>query len=167
MRWALNTLIGTVLLVGTTAHAQNTLTVAVTSPLPTFQLTGGPTTASNLTIQTYWSLNSCWFLCTANIYVCVYMDADMSGTGVNTDTIPFSSVQINPNNSGWSSIRTSNTACGVVGATQVGPTSKFVWVNVNSGSVSSTVPVRIAGYPVDLMPDTYTGTITVIANAQY
>lgn len=95
------------------------------------------------------------------------MGSDMTGTGVNTDRIPFSSVQINPNNSGWVSIQTPNTACGVVGATQVGTTSKFVFLSVNSGSLSSTVPVRIAGYPANLMPDTYTGTITVIANAQY
>src|SRR4051794_28205564 len=146
------------------ARAQDSLSISVQGSLPKFQLLVDPTPANTIVLQTDWNITSALW---GNVYVCVSMSAPMTGTGSNTDSIPATSVQAN-----GTPILTGSTACGIPGALQVA--TGFIWflgnkpsTRMTNGERLDTVDFRLAGYPANLSPDTYTGTITVIANAQY
>ena len=147
MKWLLLIL----LLIATCAEAQDTLTVGVTTPLSTFSLTTDPTPIQTTTVKTDWNMSFSW-----SITVCAFMTMPMTGTGANTDSIPASAVQLN-----GTSIVSSSTSCGVVGARQLW-SSIFVF---GSGSKSYSMNFGLAGFPALLAPDTYTGTITFVAVA--
>lgn len=149
------------------AHAQ-TLSIGVQSTLPKFQLISSPTVTNNLTLLSNWNfpfLTGHWL--SGNVSVCVYMTSPMTGTGSNTDTIPASAVQVN-----GSSIVTGSTNCGIPSAFPVvtnvaislfGTTPA---TRTQNGSRSDTVGVSISGYPNNLEPDTYTGSVNLIVSVQ-
>ena len=91
----------------------------------------------------------------------------MTGTGNNTDTIPASDVQVN-----GSSIVTGSTNCGIPSAFPV-VTNSLIWIlggpassRTTNGSRSDTLGISISGYPNNLEPDTYTGSINLIVSVQ-
>lgn len=149
-----------VMMMGGTAHGQS-LTVSATTSLPQFQLTADPTPASPLSVRASWS-GFYGLFNQLTVSVCVYMSAPMSGTGVNTDTIPASAVQVN-----GSSIVTGTTNCGVPGAALVGSEAHNCFITCGGSPDDYNVNVRLAGYSPALSADTYTGTINLIAQAQY
>ncbi len=146
------------------AHAQDSLSIGVQSTLPTFQLVSNPTATNNLVVLTNWNFPTTLL---AHLSTCVYMTLPMSGTGNNTDTIPASAVQVNN-----SSIVTGSTNCGIPSSTAV-VTNSLIWVlggspssRTQNGSRTDTLGISISGYPSNLEPDTYTGTISLIASVQ-
>ena len=146
------------------AHAQDSLSIGVQSTLPTFQLVSNPTATNNLVVLANWNITTTWF---AHLSTCVYMTSPMSGTGNNTDTIPASAVQVN-----GTSIVTGAPNCGIPSAFPV-VTNSFIWIlggspstRTQNGSRSDTLGISISGYPSNLEPDTYTGTINLIASVQ-
>jgi hypothetical protein len=149
-----------ILVIATCGNAQ-TLSVSATTSLPQFQLTADPTPASPLTVRASWS-GFYGLFNQLTVSVCVYMSAPMSGTGVNTDTIPASAVQVN-----GSSMVTGTTNCGVPGAALVGSEAHNCFITCGGSPDDYNVNVRLAGYSPALSADTYTGTINLIAQAQY
>lgn len=147
-----------VLVLATIAQGQ-TLSISATNSLPQFQLTADPTPASPLTVRASWSIFNIGQL---NVGVCVFMNAPMTGTGSNTDTIPATAVQID-----GTSIVTGGTNCGIPGARLVGSASYFCLIVCGGSPDDYTINVRLSGYAPALAPDTYTGTINLIAQAQY
>ncbi len=85
------------------------------------------------------------------------MSGPMTGSNGNTEKIPASSVTAN-----GSSIITGATNCGIAGA--------FVVVNSaqikGRSSRTDTMTLSIASYSANLPPDTYTGTINIVATTQ-
>ena len=146
-----------------TAHAQDSLSIGVQSTLPTFQLISNPTATNNLVVLTNWNFPTTLL---AHLSTCVYMTLPMSGTGNNTDTIPASAVQVN-----GSSIVTGSTNCGIPSATPI-VTNSVIWIlgtgssGTRNGSRTDTLGISISGYPNNLEPDTYTGTINLVASVQ-
>ena len=145
-------------------HAQNSLSIGVQSTLPKFQLVSNPTATSNLVVLTNWNFPQTLF---AHMSVCVYMTAPMTGTGNNTDTIPASDVQVN-----GTSIVTGSTNCGIPSSFPV-VTNSLIWIlggsassRTTNGSRSDTLGISISGYPNNLEPDTYTGSINLIVSVQ-
>lgn len=142
-----------------------TLSIGVQSTLPAFSLVSNPTATNNLVVLTSWNfpvLSGQWF--SASFSMCVYMTSPMAGTGNNTDTIPATAVQVN-----GSSIVTGGTNCGTPSAFLVSSWSTSWLKACPSGpncSRSDTAGIRISGYPSSLEPDTYTGTINLIATVQ-
>lgn len=153
--------------------AQARLSIGVQSTLPSFQLNSGPTTTQSLTVLSNWDfpfLSGHWT--SGNVSVCVYMSSPMKGTGNNTDTIPAGAVRVTPNGGSPSSIVTGSTNCGVASAypvvTNVG-ISLFGLTpetRTQNGYRQDTVGISISGYPSNLEPDTYTGTINLILTVQ-
>jgi hypothetical protein len=144
------------------AHAQDSLSIGVQSTLPIFQLTGTSTSTNNLVVITNWKVTSTLF---AHLSTCAYMTGPMTGTGNNTDTISENFVQVN-----GASIVTGSTNCGIPSATPI-ITNQLIWFlgsgnSALSGSRSNTLGISISGYPSNLEPDTYTGTIYLIASVQ-
>jgi hypothetical protein len=146
------------------AHAQNSLSIGVQSTLSKFQLVSNPTPTSNLVVLTNWNFPQTLF---AHLSVCVYMTAPMTGTGNNTDVIPASDVQVN-----GSSIVTGSTNCGIPSSFPV-VTNSLIWIlggsassRTTNGSRSDTLGISISGYPNNLEPDTYTGSINLIVSVQ-
>jgi hypothetical protein len=147
-----------------TLYAQDSLSIGVQSTLPNFQLVSNPTATSNLVVLTNWNFPQTLF---AHLSVCVYMTAPMTGTGNNTDTIPASAVQVN-----GSAIVTGSTNCGIPSSTAV-VTNSLIWFlggsassRIQNGSRSDTLGISISGYPNNLEPDTYTGSINLIVSVQ-
>jgi hypothetical protein len=149
------------------AHAQ-TLSIGVQSTLPKFQLISSPTVTNNLTLLSNWNfpfLTGHWL--SGSVSVCVYMTSPMTGTGSNTDTIPASAVQVD-----GSSIVTGSTNCGIPSAFPVVTNAAISLfgttpaTRTQNGSRSDTVGVSISGYPNNLEPDTYTGSINLIVSVQ-
>jgi hypothetical protein len=136
----------------TSAVAQSSLTIATTNTLSAFSLTSDPTASQTLNVRTSWSVFFGY-----NLTVCVYMNAPMTGTAGNVATIPASSVRVNQ-----ASIVKAGTNCGVPTATLIG--TKSWWLG--SGSMSNAIAIDIASYSASLPPDTYTGTINLVATAQ-
>lgn len=155
--------IGIVLLLMTTLVQGQSLSIGAMNSLPTFQLTADPTPESPLTVRANWigsdRPTGQWI-----VAVCVSMNAPMVGTGSNTDTIPASAVQVN-----GTSIVSGATNCGFPNARLIG--SKKHHCNPAQGCIGFpdeyTVNIRLAGYSPSLLPDAYTGTINLIAEAQY
>ena len=143
-------------------YAQDSLSIGVQSTLPKFQLTGSTTSTNNLVVITNWKVTSTLF---AHLSTCAYMTGPMTGTGNNTDTISQNFVQVN-----GASIVTGSTNCGIPSATPI-VTNQLIWIlgsgnSALSGSRSDPLGVSISGYPSNLEPDTYTGTISLIASVQ-
>ncbi len=146
-----------VLLTTTMAHGQS-LSISATNSLPTFPLNADPTPASPLTVQANWNG---WAFGQLTVNVCVSMTAAMTGTGSNTDTIPATAVQVN-----GTSIVSGSTNCGFPGASLVGTKTHSCFFFCGGFPDQYTINVRLAGYSPSLLPDTYTGTINLIAQTQ-
>lgn len=130
-----------------------TLSIGTTNTLGTFALDRQPTLSQSLGVRTSWTN---MFLKT--VTVCVYMSAPMTGTGGNPATIPASSVRV-----GGTSIVTGSTNCGVPTATKVA--SQFLLLSFND-SRTDTLTIDLNSYSAALPPDTYTGTINLVATTQ-
>jgi hypothetical protein len=149
-----------VLLMGVLGQGQS-LTVSATNSLPQFQLIGDPTPSSPLTVRASWT-GFYGFFNQLTVSVCAFMSMPMSGTGSNTDSIPASAVQVN-----GVSIVSGGTNCGVPAALLLGSQAHACFFTCGGSPDDYTVNVRLAGYSPALSADTYTGTINLIAQAQY
>lgn len=129
-----------------------TLSIGTTNTLSTIPLTTNPTPSQVLNVRTSWTTGF-----SLSVTVCVYMSAPLSGTGTNAVTIPASTVRVN-----GTSIVTGATNCGVPTATQVAR-QFFLF---GSSSRTDALTIDISGYSAALPPDTYTGTINLVATIQ-
>jgi hypothetical protein len=133
------------------------LSIAATGPLANFDLDAGdPTAAQALGITTTWSLTPQ----RTQVQVCIYMSGPMTGTGGNPDTIPEANVR-----AGGASIN-AGPGCGLATVTVVSTTALVNNAQRKNGSVVDSVNIDINAFtPLALMPDTYTGTINLVARA--
>lgn len=141
---------GVVLLMLAASAAAQSISIASPGLAQPFALNQDPTSSQTLTIN-----SSGRFLFWRTVRVCVYMTAPLTGTVGNPDNIPYSDVQVN-----GSSIVSGANNCGIQNATLVSATNTglgFQWSRTDS------ISMRIAGYPSALSPDTYGGTINLIA----
>ena len=145
-------LVNTVLLVCVASLSAQTLSIGTTNTLSTIPLTTNPTPSQVLNVRTSWTTGF-----SLSVTVCVYMSAPLSGTGTNVVTIPASTVRVN-----GTSIVTAATNCGVPTSTQVAR-QFFLF---GSGSRTDALTIDINGYSAALPPDTYTGTINLVATIQ-
>jgi hypothetical protein len=139
------------LLLCASAPAQ-TLSIGTTNTLSTIPLTTNPTPAQVLNVRTSWTTGF-----SLSVTVCVYMSAPLAGTPGNAVTIPASSVRVN-----GTSIVTGATNCGVPTATQIAR-QYFLF---GSSSRTDALTIDISSYSAALPPDTYTGTINLVAVIQ-
>jgi hypothetical protein len=130
-----------------------TLSIGTTNTLGSFTLDRQPTTSQNLSVRTSWT--NLFF---RTVTVCVYMSGPMTGTGANLSTITASSVRVN-----GTSIVTGSTNCGVPSATKVGSQNVILGF---SGSRTDTLTIDLNSFSAALPPDTYTGTINLVATTQ-
>jgi hypothetical protein len=124
----------------------------MTNTLTTIPLTTNPTPSQVLNVRTSWTTGF-----SVQLTVCVYMTAPLSGTPGNAVTIPASTVRVN-----GTSIVTGNTNCGVPTATQIAR-QFFLF---GSSSRTDALTIDMASYSAALPPDTYTGTINLVAVIQ-
>ena len=150
--------LGAFLLVAPQLHAQNGLTVTVTSPLPTLTAVGNSSDQQSMTVTVSWSHGGRGW--SGTLSTCVYMTAPLTGTNGNTDTIPPANIMVT-SAKGTSSIVSSG-GCGVSTALQVDSRSLSFFQ-----ASSYTVPMQFQAVNTgNLAADTYTGTIniTVLSN---
>jgi len=136
---------------GPSAKAQ-TLSIAATNTLTAFALNRDPTLSQTLNVRTSWNTGFA-----LSVQVCVYISAPLSGTGGNAVTIPASTVRVN-----GTSIVTGSTNCGVPTATQIAR-QYFLF---GSSSRTDALTIDMSSYSASLPPDTYTGTINLVAVMQ-
>ena len=133
------------------ASAQ-TLSIAATNTLTAFALNRDPTLSQTLNVRTSWNTGFA-----LSVQVCVYMSSPLAGTGGNAVTIPASTVRVN-----GTSIVTGSTNCGVPTATQVARQ----YLLFGSSSRTDALTIDMSSYSAALPPDTYTGTINLVAVMQ-
>ncbi len=143
------------LLVAPMLHAQNRLTVSVTTPLPTLTAVGNSSDQQTMAVTTSWAQGGRnWW---GNVTTCVYMTAPLTGTNGNPDTIQPANIMVTATGIGTTSIVSSG-GCGVATALQVNSTFEiFFWAG------SLTVPMQFQAVNTgNLAADTYSGTINII-----
>ncbi len=145
-------LVGIAMLFCVTSSMAQTLSIAATNTLTTIPLTTNPTPSQVLNVRTSWTTGF-----SIQLTVCVYMTSPLAGTGTNVVTIPASTVRVN-----GTSIVTGATNCGVPTATQIA--RQFFLFGTSSRTDALTIDIN--GYSAALPPDTYTGTINLVAVIQ-
>lgn len=150
---AVGGLVCALLMIGEPLRAQS-LTVSVTSPLPNLTVTGTSTNSGSMTISTRWTGATGHYQGWA--YTCLYMNAPLTGTGGNPDTIAAANVQITLPGGTTESI-VGNGDCGV-------PTSTRIASNYGrpSGNATTTVGFQVTNLG-NLGAGTYSGTVNVVA----
>ena len=140
------------LLVCTQPSRAQSLTVSVVSPLPNLTVNGTSTNTGSMTVRTSWNAGGRYL---GLVATCLYMNAPMSGTGGNPDTIAAANVQITLPNGTTESI-VGGGDCGV-------PTStRITWNLGQSGNANASVGFQVTGLG-NLGADTYSGTVNVVA----
>ena len=154
-RWTglgcLSVLVLAMLFVMPQAPAQS-LSIGTTNTLTAFSLDRNPTLPQTLNVRTSWNTGFA-----LSVQVCVYMSSPMAGTGGNAVTIPASTVRVN-----GTSIVTGSTNCGVPTATQIARQ----WFLFGSSSRTDALTIDMSSFSAALPPDTYTGTINLVAVMQ-
>lgn len=97
------------------------------------------------------------------VQVCAYLSGALTGTGGNPDTIPASNVLGQPDGTGSFTALT-GTACGQSNALSISITP-LTSANRRNGSRSDSIVLEINESGLSLSPDTYTGTLNLIAQA--
>ena len=133
------------------AEAQS-LSIGTTNTLTAFSLDRNPTLSQTLSVRTSWNTGFA-----LSVQVCVYMGSPMAGTGGNAVTIPASTVRVN-----GTSIVTGSTNCGVPTATLLAR-QFFLF---GSSSRTDALTIDMSSFSAALPPDTYTGTINLVAVMQ-
>jgi hypothetical protein len=148
---AVGVLVCALLVVARPLRAQS-LTVSVVSPLPGLTVDGTSSNSGSMTIRTSWNTRGRYY---GLVATCLYMNAPLTGTGGNPDTIAAASVRITLPNGTTQSIVGSGD-CGI-------PTStRITWNSGRSGNANATVGFQVTNLG-NLGADTYSGTIYVVA----
>jgi hypothetical protein len=156
-------LLAALVLLASAARAAESISIMAVAAMSPFNLDTDPTPPQSLTVRTDWDLHPL----RDSVTICVYMDSPMIGTGGNPDTIPAANVQVD-----GSSIVGGGVNCAVANArllstntilTRNGPDPA---TRSRNGYKEDTISVRISGTSgLNLAPDTYSGTINLIALA--
>lgn len=145
------------------AKKPESLGITITTPGPVnFSLNGGTTPGSVVPAwTTNWNLNPQ----RTSLAVCVYLTGALIGTGTNPDTIPPANVLAQPNATGTFFALTGS-ACGQTNAVTVN-TIAITESNRRNGSANDSAGLEIneTTPPITLSPDTYSGTLNIIAQA--
>lgn len=128
------------------------LTVSVVSPLPNLTVNGTSTNTGSMTVRTSWNAGGRYL---GWVETCLYMNAPLTGTGGNPDTIAAANVQIT---------LPSGTTQSIVGSGDCGvPTStRITWNHGQSGNANASVGFQVTSLG-NLGADTYSGTVNVVA----
>lgn len=149
--------------VALSATKPESLSVTLTTGGPvTFALNGGTTTGS---VVPAWTTN--WNLDPqrTQVQVCVFLSGALTGTGGNTDTIPPANVLAQPDATGSFTALTGS-ACGQSNALSIS-THAITLSNRKNGSANDSVGLEIneTSPPITISPDTYSGTLNILAQA--
>jgi len=128
------------------------LTVSVISPLPNLIVNGTSTNSGSMTVRTAWNAAGRYL---GWVETCLYMNAPLTGTGGNPDTIAAANVQITLPGGGTQSI-VGGGDCGVATSTRI------TWNYGQSGNANATVGFQVTNLG-NLEADTYNGTVYVVA----
>jgi hypothetical protein len=143
------------------ALAPESLSVTLTTPGPvTFNLNGGTVPGS---VVPAWTTN--WNLANTrtSLAVCVYLTGALTAPAPNTDTIPPANILGQPDATGPFAALT-GAGCGQTNALVISTTA-ITNANRRNGSRNNSVALEINQTGLSLAPDTYTGTLNIIAQA--
>ena len=149
-------------IVALAATKQESLSVTITTPGPVnFTLTGGTNDPGSAVPA--WTTN--WNLKPQRntLNVCVYLSGNLNGTGGNTDNIPPDNVLGLADGTGTPTPLNS-TAWGASNGLQIWATA-INNSNRVDGSHGNSVALQINDSTLTLSPDTYSGTLNIIAQA--
>jgi hypothetical protein len=128
------------------------VTVSMVSPLPSLAVNGTSTNIGSMTVRTSWDGGR---RSVGLVATCLYMNAPLTGTGGNPDTIAAANVQITLPNGTTQSI-VGGGDCGV-------PTStRITWNLGRSGTANASVGFQVTNLG-NLGADAYSGTVYVVA----
>ncbi len=149
-----------------TATKGETLSVAAVTTNGAFDLDGVLSSqTANVAITTTWNLKP---LRATNVWVCATMPNPMAGNTGNGDSIPQSKINAKPNSGSYGSIDATISNCGLTKGVLVNtyPLSPSTQANHKNISKADTLSVQLNLTAADvtaLQPDTYTGTINIVA----
>jgi hypothetical protein len=145
-----------------TANATESIGVAISVGGPViFTLTGGSTDAGSVAPAwtTSWNLKPA----RTSVAVCAYLTGALTGTGVNTDTIPAANVLAQADSSGGFNPLT-GTACGAGNAVTI-HTYPLTTTATRHATQTDSVALEINDSALTLEADTYSGTLNIVAQA--
>src|SRR5574337_237225 len=145
------------------ATMNESISVSITTGGPVnFTLTGSTTDAGSVSPAwtTTWDLKPQ----RNTVTVCVYLSGALTGTGANTDTIPVANILAQANGGGSFLAMTGN-GCGQAGNAFVVNTYTLATVGRKNISKNDNVSLEINNSALSLEPDTYSGTLNIVAQA--